>query len=140
MKHLLALIFISLSFSAAIAETKGPAQLLQYTETLSRDHFYLHFDGKSQYRKQNIIGGEQQTAYHILGFEGDVFEVTVKSVEGETHYSISGEGFKQRSNSNKQNSETITVSYQDHEQPSTWVTIWVSAHPFAEYIIRVDKL
>ncbi|WP_028866232.1 hypothetical protein [Psychromonas aquimarina] len=140
MNRIRALILMSLSFSAVTAEAKDPPQLLRHAETLSRDHFYLHFDENGRYSKQNIIGGEHQTAYHMLGFESDVFQVTVKSLEGEAMYSFSGEGFQHNSNSGEPNTEIVTVLYQYYGQPSTWVTIWLSAHPYAEYIITVDKL
>ncbi|MCP5079620.1 MAG: hypothetical protein GY951_16400 [Psychromonas sp.] len=112
MNHILAIYLVCFSFSQAIAEVKDPPQLLRQAETVSRDHFYLHFDGNSHYRKQNIIGGEHQTAYHILCFEGDLFQVTVKSLEGEAIYSFSGEGFQQSSNSSEPNSKNVSVLHQ----------------------------
>lgn len=140
MNRILALLLISLSFYAVGEEINDATLLLRHTETLSRDHFYLHFDENGRYQKQNIIGGEHQTGYHILGFEDDVYQMTVTSLEGEAMYSLSGDGYQHKSNSDAPNSETITVLYQDLEQPSTWITIWISAHPYAKYTITVDKL
>ncbi|WP_432452634.1 MULTISPECIES: hypothetical protein [unclassified Agarivorans] len=107
-------------------------QLLRHVQGLSRDYYYLNIESPAQpFQVQDIVGGEHENQYFILGFAGDQFSIAIDSLEGDAGYSLGGEGYQAQ-----QQAEGDHVLV---EQPHTWIRIQVSAHPYAEYRLRVKK-
>jgi len=118
----------SLPLPAAASES----QILRHVEALSRDYYYVHIvDPAQPFRTQDIVGGEHENEYYILGFHGETFIIFIESIEGEAGYSLRGEGYdRQRGKLG----DMITV-----KDTHTWISIGVSATPYAEYNLTVKK-
>ncbi|MGY5449384.1 hypothetical protein ACVFI8_00260 [Agarivorans sp. MS3-6] len=114
-------------------------QLIRHIEGLSRDYYYLNIDQANQpFERTDIVGGEHENHYFILGFQGDQFVVSIESKDGEASYSLTGEGYlHQTLNSTSDNGHQFSTNAVVVDQQRTWIGIAVSAHPFAEYTLRV---
>jgi hypothetical protein len=79
----------------ASPESAANNQLIRHIEGLSRDYYYLNIDQASQpFERTDIVGGEHENHYFILGFQGDQFVVSIESIDGEASYSLTGEGYR----------------------------------------------
>ncbi|MDD1780959.1 hypothetical protein LRP49_07055 [Enterovibrio sp. ZSDZ35] len=102
------------------------AALLEHTESLSRNHFYVAIDtDDTPYQHVFQVGGEHINHYYILGFEGDIFSVNVRGFDGQPDVYIGGDSVIH-------NEGTYQVVKQH-----TWLEIAISAHPYSEYLIEV---
>ncbi|OLQ71675.1 hypothetical protein BIT28_12235 [Photobacterium proteolyticum] len=108
------------------------SQILRHIEALSRDYYYVHIEKPARpFQVQDIVGGEHENKYHILGFKGDSFIISLESAEGEAGYSLYGDGFERV---REKHGDRVTV-----QGSQTWISIGVSATPYAEYILTVQK-
>ncbi len=122
------ILFILFSLPAFCANK----QILRHIEDLSRDYYYVNIDDpNTPFNMQDIVGGEHENVYHILGFPGETFIIVLKSIEGEASYSLRGEGVNI-----KRRSKGDIVTVQDGH---TWVRVGISAHPYAKYKLTVKK-
>ncbi|MGF1757143.1 hypothetical protein L4D76_04155 [Photobacterium sagamiensis] len=107
-------------------------QVLRHIKEVSRDYYYIHIDKPAEpFQIQDIVGGEHENQYHILGFWGERFSIAIESTEGKAGYSLRGEGFN-----------IIRTDAGDKVEVNDthlWITIAVSAHPYAQYILTVKK-
>ncbi len=107
-------------------------QILRHIEALSRDYYYVNIeDPNTPFQTQDIVGGEHENVYHILGFPGETFIIVLQSIEGEASYSLRGEGV----NINRRPKGDIVTVQDGH----TWIRVGISAHPDAEYKLTVKK-
>ncbi len=122
------ILFILFSLPAFCANK----QILRHIEGLSRDYYYVNIDDpNTPFNMQDIVGGEHENVYHILGFPGETFIIVLQSIEGEASYSLRGEGVNI-----KRRSKGDIVTVQDGH---TWVRVGISAHPYAKYKLTVKK-
>lgn len=106
--------------------------VFRHIESLSRDYYYLNIeDPNTPFSTQDIVGGEHEKVYHVLGFPNETFIIVLKNISGEASYALRGEGFiiNQRPKG-----DIVTI-----KDSHTWVSIGVSAHPFGEYKLTVKK-
>jgi len=123
-----AMLFTGLTTPVASSEK----QILRHIEALSRDHYYVHIDDPQiPFQARSIVGGEHENEYRILGFQGDKYTIYIESIEGEAGYSLRGAGYERQRG---ELGDIVTVT-----DLHTWVSIGVSAHPYAEYVLTVKK-
>ncbi len=107
-------------------------QILRHIEGLSRDYYYVNIeDVNTPFKTQDIVGGEHENIYHILGFPNESFIIVLQPIEGEASYSLQGEGFNINS---RPKGDIVTV-----QDGHTWIRVEISAHPYAEYKLTVKK-
>ncbi|RTR38742.1 hypothetical protein EKG38_11270 [Shewanella canadensis] len=125
-------IFTVLLAGLAPSVASSERQVLRHIEALSRDNYYVDIDDPTvPFQARDIVGGEHENEYHILGFQGDTFIIVVQSIEGEAGYSLRGDGYDRQ---REELGDIVTV-----KDRHTWISIGVSAHPYAEYILTVKK-
>ncbi|WP_325895372.1 hypothetical protein [Grimontia sp. NTOU-MAR1] len=108
-------------FTALSAFSLNAAQL-RHNQLLSRDHYYISLNSNDpSFQQRNIVGGEHNNRYFILGLENDVLSVSLTSLNGIAGFSVHGEGIERY--------HVIAMH--------TWLEVSVSAHPFAEYLLEV---
>lgn len=126
------IIFVVLFTGLTQPVASSERQVLRHIEALSRDHYYVHIDDPQMpFQARSIVGGEHENEYQILGFKGDTFLIVIQSLEGEAGYSLRGDGYERQRG---ELGDIVTV-----KDRHTWVSIGVSAHPYAEYILTVKK-
>lgn len=112
----------------------SPSHILHYKEDVSRDYTYIDFSrNPSPFQVTSFVGGEHTRYIKILGFEGDKFIVELTPAQGNTMFSISGQGFDTR----QIHDGMKTVLVRDVE---TIISIALSAHPDGEYTLNINKL
>lgn len=128
LKPLLVLLLLFSSF-CCFAQNQ---QILRHIEGLSRDFYYINIDDTHvPYIAEDIVGGEHTNIYHILGFPDETFIIVMQSIKGEASYSIHGEGF---TINRRPKGDVVTI-----KDSHTWIRLEVSAHPYAEYSLKVKK-
>ncbi len=113
------------------------SHVLFQREGLSRNWIYIDFSrNKAPYENESEVGGEHMTFYKILGFEGDEFNVTVKTLEGEVSWGVMGDGVSVTAISGGDDKgRHVTV-----EDSEDIFTVDFSAHPYGRYKLTVEKL
>lgn len=121
-----------LLFMLAMPAWSSEQQILRHIEALSRDYYYIDInDPNIPFQTQDIVGGEHETVYHILGFSNETFIIVMQSIEGSVNYALRGDGFDIK---RRPDGDIVMV-----EEQHTWISIQVSAHPYAEYKLTVKK-
>ncbi|WP_354625345.1 hypothetical protein [Psychromonas sp. MME2] len=118
----------------------APNHLLKHVKGLSRDYYYIDFSRDAlSYKHKDMVGGEHEKHYLLLGFEGDRFKVVIQSESSDVGYVMPDDSYIVESNiwNEKEQRMTITVVVISQQ---TWVDISFSAYPFAEYQLDVSKL
>lgn len=121
-----------LAISFALPTWSADTQILRHIEALSRDYYYVDIkDPNIAFQTQDIVGGEHEKVYYILGFADETFFVVMQDIEGEVAYAVRGDGLRVNK---RAKGEIVTV-----EDNHAWISIAVSAHPYAEYKLTVKK-
>jgi len=115
-------------------------QILRHVEWASRDFYYIHLDEPEEvFEVREYVGGEHENEYNFLGFAGDTFLIVVRSVDdGEPTHVLRGKGYQAQSYK-REESGIIGAYVVTVDSEHTWITIGVSAHPAAEYVLVVKK-
>ncbi|EOD79357.1 hypothetical protein D515_01810 [Grimontia indica] len=102
--------------------------MIKHTESLSRDHFYIAIDeGEQTFTHKFQVGGEHINHYYIFGVMGERFAITVEEWEGRVDVYVDGEGIRHE----------LDEYYVDKRY--TWLEVAVSAHPYANYNLKVRR-
>lgn len=126
--HLFSVLLIMFSQAPLCADT----QILRHIEALSRDYYYINIDDVNiPFIAQDIVGGEHEKVYHILGFRNETFVIVLQNIAAEAGYVLRGEGF----NINRRPKGDLVTITDNH----AWISIGVWAHPYAEYKLTVKK-
>lgn len=132
----LLLIFVLIAAPIQVAAN----HLIRHVESLSRDYFYIDFSrDKSIYKQQSIVGGEHETHYYILGFEADTFIIRIHSAGESVGHVPSDESYKIVTQHWDEEAQATLFTVKIIAQ-QTWVDVSLSAHPFAQYSIEVERL
>lgn len=109
-------------------------QILKHQKVFTHDYYYINVSGSdAPFVMQDIVGGEHENHYQILGFYGDKFLVTFESDNSDFSYGIDGAGFEFRKTPE---GDLITIDYE-----TTWVDIFTWSYPeTSEYTLRVQKV
>lgn len=111
------------------------AHVIHRLTSTSQDFSYLEFyRDKSPCHLQGIIGGEHQTFIKILALQGDTYSVSFTSLQGDTHFSVQGEGINVL-NLKENNEKIIKV-----EALESILSIEPYAYPYGEYQMIIRKL
>lgn len=130
-KSVVTMLTLLLSFFALPAFSAN-LQILRHIDALSRDFYYVNIeDPNVPFKAKDIVGGEHENIYYILGFANEAFVIVLQSHEGQAVYSIRDEGV---TINRRPKGDVVTV--QDRH---TWIRLEVSAHPFAKYSLTVKK-
>ncbi|WP_375748667.1 hypothetical protein [Vibrio sp. HN007] len=82
---------------------------------------------------QDIVGGEHENHYQILGFYGDKFLVNFESDDSDFSYGINGDGFEFVKTPE---GDLITIIYD-----TTWVDVFTWSYPStSEYTLKIRKI
>lgn len=108
--------------------------LIRHIESVSRDFYYIQLNkDQSPLVVPGFVGGEHQFHYRLLGFEGERFRITLKTLDGETYYGIEGEGVEL--------SELDDKTEVKINSEVTWIDISTSAGTFtSKYTLTIEKL
>ncbi|MCW8331722.1 hypothetical protein MD588_23255 [Photobacterium sp. SDRW27] len=131
---------LSICFFFAWLVACAPSHVIRHTEALSRDYTYIDFSRNPKpFQHQDIVGGEHESLFKVLGFQGERFSVVLKSIDGEIMYFVDGDQILISnyfdSAEQKERGEEVEIIGQD-----SWFIISVYAHPYAEYLLTVTKL
>jgi hypothetical protein len=123
------------------APTHGATNhLIKHIELLSRDYFYIDFSrNKTTYKQQSNIGGEHETHYLILGFEGDNFIIKLHSKDGNVGHVPNDESYNIVAQHWDKKAQVRIFTVKIIAQ-QTWIDVSLSAHPFAQYNIEVERV
>lgn len=125
----------------SVPSLSAEKQILRHIEWPSRDFYYIHIDEPEEiFQVSEYVGGEHENEYNFLGFSGDTFLIVIQSVDdGDPDFSFRGDGFKtytyDRKEADIKGAYSVTVTH-----THTWVSIGLSAHPAAEYVLTVKKV
>lgn len=118
-----------------LAESKP--HIRHHIEKVSRDYTYIDFlENKKPFEIISTVGGEHMTFYKVLAFEKDEFCVTLTTLDGVVFFGISGKGVHIESLPTS-NAKKKVVKVEALE---TIFTIDLSAHPYGEYQLQIEKL
>jgi hypothetical protein len=130
-----------LIFTLISAPTQGATNhLIRHIESVSRDYFYIDFSrDKTIYKQQSVVGGEHETHYYILGFEADVFNIKIHSTDGNVGHVPNDESYNIVAQHWEEEAQ-ITIFTVKIIAQQTWIDISLSAHPFAQYSIEIERV
>jgi hypothetical protein len=138
MKKYIYLLLFSLFISVPVYSK--PSHLLKHIEMLSRDYFYIDFSrDDSKYEQRSAVGGEHGTHYYILGFERDIFSISIYSEDENVGYVPKDNSYKILSE-HWDDKKQVNMLIIEVIGQQTWVDVSLSAHPFAEYRIVIERL
>ncbi len=126
----------SLLFSALFFSSVQSAELLHQEMQTSRDTSYISFhNNDSPFVFAGIVGGEHTSIYKLLGFAGQVYQITFISIEGDSSANIYGDGFAKF----KVRHKNSTLTQVDVIAEQVFVTIDISALTYGEYKLIIEK-
>jgi hypothetical protein len=85
------------------------------------------------------VGGEHETNYFILGFDADTFIIQIHSVDGDVGHVPRDDSYRIVTKHWDEERQVKIITVKVLEQ-QTWVKVSLSAHPFAQYSIEVERL
>lgn len=124
-------------FSLAVGTTLfscSQSHILHTQEQVSRDYTYVDFvRNQASFEMRGSVGGEHINSVKIIGFQGDKFLIEFTNVKGRVNFDVAGTGTEYKKNGR----QSGTILIRDLEAIAT---IETSAHPSADYILRITPL
>ncbi len=127
------ILFLSLVLPIAILGC-SPSHILHFKKEVSRDYTYVDFvRNDDPFQVTTSVGGEHIKTLKIIGFEGDKFLIEFNNKKGKVNFNIPNRDTVYKRINNY--SGTILI----HDLDAI-VSIETSAHPYAEYSLKITPL
>ncbi|MDG3086033.1 hypothetical protein P7F88_07965 [Vibrio hannami] len=109
-------------------------QILRHSKVVTHDYYYINVsDPASLFIMEDIVGGEHENHYQVLGFFGDEFLINFESTDDSFSYGIGGDGFEFR---NTPDGNLVTIV-----DETTWVDVFTWSYPeTSRYSLKIQKL
>lgn len=117
--------------------------LLKHISALSRDYYYIYPASEQHaYISETNVGGEHENHYYLLGFKGQQFSIQISSSIEDVSHLIKDPGFILKSKiRDVSDSKSAKMTYiVEVIAQQVWIDVRFSAHPYAEYQLKVLKL